>query len=255
MKKIFLTYLIAIMSMVTAFPAAASGKLTFVTDPFPPYYYEEDGKTKGIQYELAVLAFQKLRIQFEVKFLPWKRALMTAQARNASGIFGLRKTREREEWLIYPEEPLMTVRTVIFHRAEDKFNYTGIESLKGKKVGITKGYTYGSEFDRSRLFQKEEVSSLQLNFLKLKAGRIDLVASYRAVGLLALEQMGLDESISFSPNPIQSVPIYLGFTKTPGNGALALKFDKALKDIKKSPECLELINRLQIDVEMISPCE
>ncbi len=248
----FITIAVMIVSLCS--PAFAGKKMSFVTDPFPPYYYIEDDQPRGIQYELAALAFKKMLIPFDVKFLPWKRALITAESGNADGVFGLRKTTERERWLIYPDEPLMTVRTVIFHRKDTKFTYAGTFSLAGKKVGITKGYTYGTQFDQSTSFQKEEVTSLRLNFLKLAAGRLDLVAAYRAVGVHTLKEMNLEDRITFSDTPIHSVPIYVGFTKEPGNNKLAAEFSKALKEIKKSPECSKLIERFGFDKEMISPC-
>lgn len=254
MKVYAHTLLIAIMALLMCRPAFAGAKLLFVTDPFPPYYYEEKGKPKGIQYELAALAFEKIRTPFEIKFLPWKRAVMTAEAGNADGVFGLRRTKKRERWLIYPDEPLMIVRTVIFHRKDTPFNYSGTFSLTGKKVGITKGYTYGNHFDRSDAFIKEETASLKLNFLKLMAGRIDLVAAYRAVGIQTLKEMELESKITFSPKPINSEALYLGFARTPGNGERAREFGKALREIKDSPECEELIKRLGFDREMITPC-
>ncbi len=84
--------------------------------------------------------------------------------------------------LIYPEEPLMLITSSIFKRIEDPFVYTGIPSLEGKHIGTTKGYTYGIEFDNSTLFHRDEVKDLRHNFLKLMAGRVDLVAGYLTVG-------------------------------------------------------------------------
>lgn len=254
MKKCALAIFTAFVALIFSGTVSAGKKLNFATDHFPPYYYIEENQPKGIQYELAALAFAKMYIPFEVKFLPWQRALKSAQYGNADGVFGLRKTSDRERWLIFPEEPLMTVRTVIFHRKKEPFQYTGIASLSGKKIGVTKGYTYGQNFDQSTIFKKEEVTSLRLNFLKLAAGRIDLVAAYKAVGLYTLKQMKLDNEISFCDLPIHSMPIYVGFKRKPGNGEKAAEFSQTLKQIKESPECRKLIMEFGIDQEIINPC-
>ncbi|CCO25071.1 substrate-binding periplasmic protein [Maridesulfovibrio hydrothermalis] len=243
-----------ILLLFTCLPASAAKRLTFVTDPFPPYYYTENGTTKGLQYELAALVFKKMKIPFEIKFLPWKRALMLAESSQADGVFGLRQTRDRKRWLLYPEEPLMNVRTVIFHRADNPFEYNGINSLKGKTVGITKGYTYGKTFDNSTLFIKEEVASLRLNFLKLIAGRVDVVAGYKAVGVYTLQKMNLADKIVFSHTPVQEIPMYVGFSKFPASEKISKEFSRTLKEIRNSPECLKLMKRLQIPVEITTPC-
>lgn len=131
-NKVALCFII-FLSVFLWTPASSAIRLTFVTDSFPPYYYTENGVTKGLQYELAKAVFKKMNIPFEIKFLPWKRALMMAESLQADGIFGLRKTHDRQTWLIYPKEPLMVARTVIFKPAESQFEYTGVDSLKGKK--------------------------------------------------------------------------------------------------------------------------
>ncbi|WP_320176034.1 transporter substrate-binding domain-containing protein [Maridesulfovibrio sp.] len=233
----------------------AARQLTFATDPFPPYYYEEDGIPRGLQYELAKIVFDKMHLSFKLIFVPWKRALLMAESGKVDGIFGLRKTEERQRWLIYPEEPLMNVVTVIFKRADDPFEYNGIQSLKGKKVGITKGYTYGSNFDNSTLFEKEQVSSIRHNFLKLLAGRIDLVAGYRAVGVNTMANMNLQERIAICPNNVYTTALYIGFTKVPGYGRISQKFSKELNEFKKSIDCNDFIRKMDIPKEMITPCK
>lgn len=254
MNKTILIFYLTLLSIFLFTASATASKLTFVSDQFPPYYYEANSETKGLQYELATHVFKKMRKPFEIQFMPWKRALMVAESFKADGIFGLRKTDQRKRWLIYPDEPLMVVKTVIFSRKDDNFEYTGINSLAGKKVGIIKGYTYGKSFDKSNLFKKEEVSSLNLNFLKLVAGRIDFVAAYKAVGVHTMGQMNLTDKISFSSESVNIVPIFIGFTKKPGNVKIAREFSRHLKEFKHSPECVELINRLKITKDMISPC-
>ena len=249
--------LIILMMIILLAPQSvfAARQLNFATDPFPPYYYEEDNIPRGLQYELAKIVFDKMHLGFKLTFVPWKRALLMAESGKVDGIFGLRKTEERQRWLIYPEEPLMNVVTVIFKRADDPFEYNGIQSLKGKKVGITKGYTYGSNFDNSTLFEKEQVSSIRHNFLKLLAGRIDLVAGYRAVGIHTVHNMNLQERIAICSNSVYTTALYIGFTKVPGYGKISHKFSQKLNEFKKSIDCNDFIKKMDIPKEMITPCK
>lgn len=248
--------IISAVMIAMLLPTCAQAKiLTFATDPFPPFYYEENETTKGIQYELAKIVFSKMQTRFKIKFVPWKRALLMAESGKVDGIFGLRKTKEREHWLIFPKEQLMDVNTVIFKRTHDPFEFKGIPSLAGKKIGIIKGYTYGKEFDKSTLFNKEEVANLRQNFLKLLAGRVDLVAGYGAVGNHVLKKMNMQGQITKCPGSIHVSSLYISFTRKPGHGKISQKFSRVLNDLKKSNECDQIMRKLGILPEFISPCQ
>ncbi|MFW5498208.1 MULTISPECIES: substrate-binding periplasmic protein [unclassified Maridesulfovibrio] len=249
-----ITISLTAMLLLPAYSFAAR-QLTFATDPFPPYYYKDAGVDKGLQVELAKAVFGKMHTRFDIKFLPWKRALLMAESGKVDGIFGLRKTKERQRWLIYPEEPLMLITTSIFKRIEDPFVYTGIPSLEGKQIGTTKGYTYGIKFDNSTLFHRDEVKDLRHNFLKLMAGRVDLVAGYLTVGNHILKSMNLEDKIVACPIAIHTTPLYIGFTRKPGNGKISQEFSIILKEFKKSKECEEIMKQAGINKEMPSPCK
>lgn len=236
-------------------PEAAGAKhLAFATDPFHPFYYQEGNSTKGLQYELAAMAFNKMHVSFDVDFMPWKRALLLAEAKKADGVFGLRKTKARKRWLIFPDEPLMTVSTVIFYRKGTNFEFEGLSSLRGKTIGVIKGYTYGEDFDNSPLFKTEEVATLKQNFLKLLAGRVDLVAAYKTVGLTAIRQMGLEDKISYDPRSVHKTALYVGFSKIPGNAAIVKEFSRRLKEVKDSPDCEGLLRELNMPQETFHLC-
>ncbi|HAS90579.1 MAG TPA: ABC transporter substrate-binding protein [Desulfovibrio sp.] len=232
----------------------AGNQINFATDSFPPYYYEEDGTPKGIQYELAKTVFNKMDTQIKIKFLPWKRAILIAETGKVDGIFGVIKTKERQKWLIYPEEPLMLVTVTIFKRADDPFTYTGVSSLKGKTVGIIKGYSYGEAFDNSTLFKKEEVKSIDQNFRKMLVDRVDLVAGYSVVGKHILKSMNLEDRIVSSQQAIHVTPIYVTFTRKPGHLRISEEFSRILKEYKMTEECQELMLRIGLPKNANSPC-
>lgn len=235
-------------------PAFAGQEVHFVADQFPPYYYEKNGQQLGLFCDLIALTFKKMNTPVKISFTPWKRALVMAKNNITDGIMGILKTKERQEWLIYADEPISTTQIVIFYRNGEDFKYKDIESLSGKHVGVIRGYYYGSAFMQSNLFAREEVDSLNLNFRKLLAGRVDLVAAFKSVGLHVLDKMGLSGKISFSPVPVFQSDLYLTFTQKEKHKILARKFSEALREIKKSPACLEVMKNADLPIETISPC-
>ncbi|MBI9111865.1 ABC transporter substrate-binding protein [Maridesulfovibrio ferrireducens] len=228
--------IIAIMLTILFIPAPSIAKkhLSLVTDSFPPLYYQENGKNKGSYCELLDLTFKEMKIPYTLSFMPWERALRMAETQKTDGIPGTAKTEKRARRLIFPEEPLSIIDIVLFYRNNEEFQFNGTSSLAGKKIGTINGYSYGEEFDQNNLFIKEEVSSLKLNFLKLKAKRIDLVIAYKEVGLHTLQKLNLADQITYSPTPVHSSALYLAFSQKPGHGRLAKKFSRALRKIKKT---------------------
>ncbi|NDV23728.1 ABC transporter substrate-binding protein [Desulfovibrio sp. JC022] len=251
-KKIFIT--IAMIVFLIPHYAPAGEIISIATDHFPPYSYEENGTAKGIQIELAKVIFDKMNVRLEVPVLPWERAILMAESRKIDGLFGVRKTEERMRWLIFPEEPTFEVSTVIFKRKDDPFVYAGINSLQNKTIGVIGGYTYGDQFDKSNIFKRAKVANLKQNFLKLLAGRIDLVVSYQDVGDYILKDINLQNRIVACSVPVHKTPFYIAFARKPGHGKLSREFSRILKELKRSDQCPETMSKIGIPPHMIQ-CE
>ena len=241
MKKIIAA--IMLLSLCIPSPLMAQKKLILITDPFPPLYYQVDGKNKGIYCKILDLTFKEMRIPYTLSYVPWERALRMAETQHSDGIPGTARTKERERFLIFPNEPLSVIDIVLFHRKDDDFKFDGISSLAGKRIGTIEGYSYGETFDNSNLFSKEKVSSLKLNFLKLKAKRIDLVIAYKNVALYTLQNLNLTDQFSYSSTPVHRAALYLAFTKKYGHEELAKKFSQSLLKVKKRKAVQELFKK------------
>ncbi len=53
--------------------------LTVVTEQYPPYNYEENGKVKGVSTEVVEEVLREAGIDFSIKVYPWTRALKMAE--------------------------------------------------------------------------------------------------------------------------------------------------------------------------------
>ena len=63
-------------ALLTCLSLTAWGeKLRIVTEPWAPYVYVENGQPRGLDYETTAIIFQRLGIDVEWEFLPWKRCL------------------------------------------------------------------------------------------------------------------------------------------------------------------------------------
>lgn len=120
-------------------------------------------------------------VKFVLRRYPWARAEL--HARNGDGlILGLPRTPERERVLRYSD--LAAVNTLwLVTRSDATFPFNGIADLRGKRVGIVRGFSYGEEFERakeSKLFlPDEDIASRGTRLLRLMLRRTDVVLVFQ----------------------------------------------------------------------------
>lgn len=144
---------------------------------YAPFYQQGRGDLEGIAVDLAQALFPRLGLRPEVSLFPLKRALSMLKEGQADGTMILIRTPEREQFLHFTE-PIMTVRGLIWsvaNRDEGTIQFDTLEDLKDYKIGVTRGYSYGTEFDELlKSMSVDMANSDYSNYLKLIQGRIDI---------------------------------------------------------------------------------
>ncbi|KAA0949347.1 MULTISPECIES: transporter substrate-binding domain-containing protein [unclassified Pseudomonas] len=222
--------------LLTCLSLTARGeKLRIVTEPWAPYVYEENGSMRGLDYETTVIVFQRLGIDVQWQFLPWKRCLAMLDQGQADGALDIFHSNERDNVLLYPSEPLSRVEFVMFYANERPHPFQTLDDLRGLTIGTSPGYLYGAEFSESTLFNREPAPSHEANFGKLARGRIDLLITDRRVGQHALKELGLEDQITQAPNVISSQQQFLAVRRGAGMDLLVQRFGAELKRFKQEP--------------------
>jgi polar amino acid transport system substrate-binding protein len=120
---------------VAAPPVPARLRLHFVTEPFPPYSYEQQGQAAGPMVDVLNAACAELKWQCRVEILPWRRALSMAQRHEVDGIFSIVDTPERRAYFRLTV-PMIDARYTLFARAGDDFQLRGdLKALRGRTIG------------------------------------------------------------------------------------------------------------------------
>ena len=210
-------------------------KLRIVTEPWAPYVYDDKGSMRGLDYETTVIVFQRLGVEVEWQFLPWKRCLAMLDQGNADGALDIFHSHERDALLLYPSEPLSAVEFVLFYANDRPHPAQTLEDLRGLTVGTSPGYLYGEAFSESSLFDREPAPSHEANFGKLSLGRIDLVITDRRVGQHVIKAMGLEGKVSQAPLVISRQPQFLAVRRGAGMDLLVQRFAAELKRFKQEP--------------------
>ena len=152
-------------------------KIQLAAFDYPPFYSEENDEIYGIAVDLIHELFERMNMETELKMYPLTRALSYLKDGTTDGLMILIKTAEREGYLLYTD-PVITVRGLIWSAADRKggaVNFNRLEDLTSYKIGITRGYSYGQEFDNLlKTLHVDVVNTDYTNYKKLMAHRIDI---------------------------------------------------------------------------------
>jgi len=231
---VILKLLTAVLFACLSFTAYGE-KLRIVTEPWAPYVYDDKGSMRGLDYEATVIVFQRLGVEVEWQFLPWKRCLAMLDQGHADGALDIFHSHERDALLLYPSEPLSAVEFVLFYANDRPHPAQTLEDLRGLTVGTSPGYLYGEAFSESSLFDREPAPSHEANFGKLSLGRIDLVITDRRVGQHVIKAMGLEGKVSQAPLVVSRQPQFLAVRRGAGMDLLVQRFAAELKRFKQEP--------------------
>ncbi len=208
---------------------------------FPPYEFNISGKPDGIMVKIVETVFQKADIPLELQFFPFKRAYEYAKEGKSNGLFNFYKTEERLRFFDYTE-PIIENPLVFFVRRDAVVKFDKLEDLKGLIVGVMRGYTYGRDFDESRLFTKANANSHKSNFKKLVLGRIDAYPCDKLVGIHVAMEHNLMSELKILPTPLKIMDGYIGFTKGKHQDVIR-RINKVIIEMHKNGEIEKSINQ------------
>lgn len=225
-------------------PTLLADSLRVVSEAWPPYVFEEDGRHLGVDLEVAEQVLQGLGHEVTWELLPWKRALHTVTLGRAQAILDIVPNPERVETFIFPDEPLSTNDTVLFFHRDRPHHFETLADLAGLKIGVSPGYTYGSpEFMAATGFVRESAPTFEANLSKLVRGRLDMVAMDRRVGLYMAQELGVADQLEYHPSTLASGQLYLAFHRSDALAPLADAFGPALRAFKQTPEYAAILAR------------
>lgn len=237
MKRVVMFIVIVLLS--ATFCTAEEKTVVAAADPYPPFIDPTD-PNEGLSLAVIRAAYKTQGYTVKMEFVPWARA----EALTISGKYDILP----DVWLNDENKKVLmfsvpyAVNTVKFIKtADDPFEYNGLESLKGKKVGTVRGYNYNDAFQASKDFIREDVADLITNIKKLTAPskRIDLTLEDQIVAstLIAKTDPSLMPKIKFTENALISNNLYVASgIANPRHKEIIEAFNKGLAEIKATGE-------------------
>lgn len=217
-----------------------------------PYTYQENGKESGFEIEILKAVMKKMKVSMNFQRYPWNRCVSSLKNGEADILVSLLRTKEREQFIHYPDHHISISKTVFFTAADKRIPFSGsYEELIGYIIGVISGFSYGDVFDHTDYLTKEPVKNTDLLIGKVLCGRNDIGVENLAVITAYACKMNIKEKIRFLKTPIHSQKLYVGFSKKNELEQLCKNFSKFLGEYKKSNEYGAILQKYGIaPVEM-----
>lgn len=199
--------------------AAQAETLVIAGDIWCPVNCVPGSAQPGIFVELAQEIFAEAGIQVQYQTLNWARTLREVRAGELNAAIGA-GVEDAPDFLFTPT-PVAQSRYCFYTRTDSTWDYRGVTSLPGQRLGVINDYSYGEQLNayvkkHGKTDQVQAVAgdnALELNLGKLQRGRLDVVLENSWVMQSTLASAGhepLREAGCREPD----VPIYLAFSPT-----------------------------------------
>lgn len=218
---------------------AQAEALKVLTEEFPPYNYTENGAITGFSTEVVQAVLKEAKIQGEFQSVPWARAYETAQSADNVLIYSIGRTPQREKlfkWVgvIAPTQYFLfslPQRKLKLDRLDQakRFQVATVNEDVGEQFLMDKGFVKGQNLQSSVKYE--------LNYEKLKRGRVDLWIMTELVAVHLARQAGDDPAKnlarSYAITDLGADGYYMALgARTPD--ALVERLGKALLVIKNN---------------------
>jgi polar amino acid transport system substrate-binding protein len=210
--------------------------LTYITEQYPPYNYQVDGKLQGISIDLLEKIWEEMNVSLnrsDIELLPWTEGYKRTLKENNTVLFAIDRSPEREQ-LFKWAGPIGTDRTVLFTKADRNISISSPQDFKKYKIGAIE-----NDMAVQRLLnkgaKKEDLILARTSepiIRKLKNGSIDAWAYGDITGIWLIQQSGANAGDYKIAYVLGKSDVYYAFNKgTPDS--IVQSFQRALDDVKK----------------------
>lgn len=240
--------LLIICLLCSSTSAAESLRLT--NGEWPPYLGQQLPH-QGVASRIISEAFALEGVAVHWEFHPWARSLQLAERgqRDGSAVWLYNEARAER---FHISDPVVESVYYLFHRKNLPFDWDTMDDLRGLKIAGTRGYDYGKAFQQAEAnghLQVSRITSDELGFRQLLAGRVDLFPLDKVVGFDMLHQhfsAAERAQLTFHPRPLRSDSLHLLLSReVPGNAELITRFNRGLAHLRDSGKVAKYLLEVQ----------
>ncbi len=224
---------------------AQAATLTAYADESPPYHFTQNGQTVGIATDFLRAACSAAAIDCKIVILPWARAILLAKTQANTLVFSIVRRPDLEQDFLWIS-PVITEGMWLFGHPDTKAP-ANLRAVHGQRIGAING---GSAIALLRLAGVpptaiDAANSIDANFKKFAAGRVDYIADtevrfnrelernplpFKAVKQLKLQDITSYYAMNLKSDPVTVRALRAAFDKLRANKVLeqiTRKYDNA----------------------------
>jgi len=150
-------------------------KFSLLTEELPPYSIKNGSGGTGASIDIVSQLFTRVGFDYEIKVIPWKRAIITSLRNDNTCVFPMQRNQEREasyQWI----SPILITYTGLYTLEDSPHKLITLDDAKGLKIGTYNGSAV-AEYLSSWGYDVKMTPKDAPNIKKLRSKRIDVWAA------------------------------------------------------------------------------
>ena len=221
-KSIFIIF----MMFSLVFIAGANAKTKVLQLPVyrsaGQFWLDENNNLKGFRVQVLeelnkILSKNDIKLEYKITKhgnIPIKRCISEILEGNYDAYFGLIYSKQRKDLgLRFSKEEMYSIPTVVWMSKSNEFDFDNLDSLKGKKVGVVKGYPYLQDIKNPNFSIDNGATDDSTNVKKLVNGRVDAIIDNILRTGSVIEALGVSNKISYAEKPFKVSKFQIAYNK------------------------------------------
>lgn len=189
----------------------------------------------GIYFEIIKAIYEPLGFEINVKFVPFKRALIRIESKKSDIMFGVYSSEVNsmlgDNYLLTPEFHLNLEHAIAIYKKERNFIWHGVDTLKNHTATLINGYDYHLYLDIE--INYVEVNTPAQGWKLLNSDRADFFIHDLAEVEYYFNEMGIPKE-NYQTEIVISKPVYAGFSKSLKSKELLEIYNKRMRKLIKN---------------------
>jgi polar amino acid transport system substrate-binding protein len=186
---------------------------------------------QGYSWDVLRESYHAMGYSIDLLIHPWNRVERMLNKGKVDIIFPVVKTEKRNKVYTFAQEIVDVAKFLVYTRKESDIQWSGLDSLKGLRIGFVRGWSYGDHFNKFTLFQKRPVDKIMQGFIMLDKKRIDGYVGYEIPYDYALKQANMTSKFKKLPSFEESKEYLVGLKSDPHAQKLLNVFDTGKRKI------------------------
>ncbi len=224
--------------------------LTFASIDQPPYEFTSNGKWFGIDAEVVQKIFKDMGFEVFIDKMSWMRTLKSLELGVLDGTFSISATEERRKYLYFSPAPLSVGIDGFLYR-KDRLKPSNLYVPMGFTCGYVPGHVYSEVLNSETLLHLIPMPNDEIGVRAVVAGRLDLYAVNKFVGMYYLRELNALNEVGFFP-AFGKRYYYLALSKVDSwHKEILEDFSKRFEKFKLTKEYRQILDKYHINYEDI----